>query len=167
VNKYLDPLLSRLDRRAFEREVEAELQFHIERQAQDYERQGLTPEESLAKATLRFGDVAQVKLRCVQIRLQNSTGTWAMKILFTIAFLLGVLIRILGSEFLVTRVGDVLMMIAVLGGLLLYAKRIGTTEFRPEKKYIRLGLNERSASIPHGFDEKGRTPFDRVRADDQ
>ncbi|MGH9882481.1 MAG: permease prefix domain 1-containing protein [Pyrinomonadaceae bacterium] len=167
MNNYLDLLLNRLDRSACEREVEAELQFHIERQAEDYERQGLTPEESLAKAALRFGDFADVKMRCVQIRMQNSAGRWAMKTLFTIAFLLGVLLRIFASVSTVTRVGDVLIMIAVFGGLLLYAKRIGTTDFRTERKCIRLGLNDGSESLPLSFDEEGRTPFDRVRADDQ
>ena len=90
-----------------------------------------------------------------------------MKLLFTIAFLLGVSIRVLSSEFHLTRVGDLMIMIAVFGGLLLYGKRTGTTMFRPKKESLRLGLNSGSDSMPLGFDEEGRTPFERVRAEDR
>ncbi len=90
-----------------------------------------------------------------------------MKSLFTMSFLLGISIRILSSEYHFTRVGDLLIMIAVFGGLLVYGKRTGPNLFRPEKKRFHLGLNKPVDSMPLGFDEKGRTPFDRVRADDR
>jgi hypothetical protein len=167
VNSYLELLLNRFDRRAFEREVEEELQFHIEMQAHVYENQGLTPSEAHARAVLRFGDFAQIKTQCIRIGKQNSARTWAMKLLFTIAFLVGVLIRVLSSEFHLTRVGDLMIMIAVFGGLLLYGKRTGTTMFEPKQKSFRLGLNSGSDSMPLGFDEEGRTPFERVRAEDR
>ena len=89
-----------------------------------------------------------------------------MKILFTIAFLLGMFIRILGSEANVVQIGNILMAIAVLGGLLLYGKRVGGAPFRPERHPPRLGLAEGFESRPVSFDEKGRTPFERVRGDD-
>jgi len=167
VNNYLELLLNHFDRHAPEREVEEELRFHIEMQAQVYESQGLTPSEARARAVLRFGDFAQIKTQCIRISKQNSARTWAMKLLFTIAFLLGVSIRVLSSEFHLTRVGDVLIVIAVFGGLLLYGKRTGTTMFRPKKESFRLGLNSGSDSMPLGFDEEGRTPFERVRAEDR
>ena len=163
MNNYLD----RFDWHPLEREVEEELQFHIEMQAHVYESQGLTPSEARARAVLRFGDFAQIKTQCIQIGKQNSARTWAMKLLFTIAFLLGVSIRVLSSEFHLTRVGDLMIMIAVFGGLLLYGKRTGTTMFRPKKESLRLGLNSGSDSMPLGFDEEGRTPFERVRAEDR
>ena len=58
------------------------------------------------------------------------------------------------------------MMIGVSGGLLVFAKRLGATDFRTEEKPLRLGLREGSESMPVSFDEKGRTPFERVRGDD-
>lgn len=152
---------------AFERELEEEFQFHIEMQARDYEKQGLTSEEAYARAALRFGNFAQIKMQCIRIGKQNGARTLAMRILFTVAFLLGVLIRILSSEFHVTRVGDLLIMISVFGGLLLYAKRRGPTVFRGGRKPFQLGLNKASDSMPLSFDDKGRTPFERVRADDR
>jgi hypothetical protein len=166
VNKSLDQLLGRFDRSAFQREVDAELQFHIEMQARDYEREGLTPEEALTKAGQRFGDFAQIKTQCVQIGSQNNARTWAMKILFTIAFLLGVLIRSLNSDYHMTRMGGVLIMIAVFGGLLLMGKRIRVEDFMPAPEPLRLGLRRGPDPLPRAFDEKGRTPFERVQADD-
>ena len=100
-------------------------------QAQHFEEQGLTPDESLARAALRFGDFARIKMECMTIGSQNTARKWAMKYLFTMAFLLGILIRILSPEYHFTRVGDLLIMIAVFGGLLLYAKRTGPNLFRP------------------------------------
>ena len=89
-----------------------------------------------------------------------------MKILFAVAFCLGVLIRVFSPEYHLTRVGDLLMMIGVSGVVLVFAKRIGTTDFRMEGKPLQLGLRDGSESMPVSFDEKGRTPFERVRGDD-
>ena len=90
-----------------------------------------------------------------------------MKTLFTLAFLFGVSIRILSPEFHVTRVGDVLIMIAVFGGVLLMGKRMRTRDFRPAPEPIRLGLLSDADSIPPAFDKHGRTPFERVCTNDE
>jgi hypothetical protein len=140
VNKSLDRLLGYFDRHSLRREVEEELQFHIEMQARDYERKGLTPEESLAKARVRFGDFARIKTQCVQVTLRNSARTRVSKLLFTMVLVLGVLVRSSSSEFRLVQIGNILIGIAVLGGLLLLGKRIG--RFKPERNAIRLGLNE-------------------------
>lgn len=161
----LQLLVRRLDRAARQREVEEELQLHIDMQAGDYEREGLTPEESLAQAKLRFGDYDSVKDQCLQIGRQNSVGLWLQKALFIAAFILGVLIRTLDAEVPVTRMGDVLIMIAVFGGLLVTGKSIRTSHLGRSTPPLRLGLRSDSSSIPPAFDEAGRTPFERVRRD--
>jgi hypothetical protein len=163
VIKLTDRLLNRIERRP-EREVEEELRFHVEMQAQAYEEQGLTPEESATRAAVRFGDFAQIKKECMAIGSPATIRTWAMKSVFTMAFLVGIAIRILSNEYHFTRVGDLLIMIAIFGGLLVYAKRTGPNLFRPERESFKLGLNQTEA-MPLAFDEKGRTPFDRVRTD--
>jgi hypothetical protein len=89
-----------------------------------------------------------------------------MKVLFTISFLLGVLVRSLSSELHVTQIGNVLIMIAVFGGLLLMGKRMRVKDFRTASEPLRLGLRSDPDSIPLAFDEKGRTPFERVRGTD-
>jgi len=56
-----------------------------------------------------------------------------------------------------------MMMIGGLGILLVYAKQAGARVLNSSAKPVRLGLNN---APPVAFDEQGRTPFDRVRADD-
>ena len=48
-------------RASVERELDAELRFHIERGAQKYEHQGLTSEAAMRRAHLEFGGVEQMK----------------------------------------------------------------------------------------------------------
>jgi predicted permease len=48
-------------RTAVERELDDELRFHIEREAQKYERQGMRHEAALRRARLEFGGVEQTK----------------------------------------------------------------------------------------------------------
>jgi predicted permease len=48
-------------RAAVERELDAELHFHIEREAEKYERQGMSRDAALRRARLQFGGVEQMK----------------------------------------------------------------------------------------------------------
>jgi len=158
-------LLRRLDRAARQRDVEEELQLHIEMQARHYESEGLNPEDSLAKARLRFGDIDRVRDQCLQIGRHNSVGLWVQKAIFITSFILGVLIRSLDAGVSVTRIGDVLIMIAVFGGLLVTGKSIRTSHFGRAASPLRLGLLSESTSIPPAFDKAGRTPLERVTTD--
>lgn len=163
MKKILGFLFVRFDRSALAREVDAELRFHLEMQARDYEGQGLTSEEARIRAAQRFGDFSKIKTQCIRIGEDNDARRWAMKILFALAFVLGVVVRIVSSHVNITHAGDILMAIGVLGSLLLYARKMAS--FRPEKEPLRLGIVEGFESRPRSFDEKGRTPFERVRGD--
>ena len=164
--KSLIKFIRRFDGRALHRQVEEELQFHIEMRAQDYQREGLDFDASLEKAKVRFGDFEMVKRQCVEISAQNSVGIWILKILFTMSFLLGVLVKSLNPELHATRIGSVLMMIGIFGGLLLAGKTMRMRNLKPAPEPLRLGLHNIANSIPLAFDENGRTPFERVKADD-
>ena len=48
-------------RASVEQELDDELRFHIEREAEKYERQGMSHEPALRRARLAFGGVSQVK----------------------------------------------------------------------------------------------------------
>src|SRR5437016_1883154 len=48
-------------RASVEQELDAELRFHIEREAEKYERQGMSHEAAVRRARLAFGGVEQVK----------------------------------------------------------------------------------------------------------
>jgi putative ABC transport system permease protein len=55
----------RLFRRArTERQLDAELRFHLEQQTADYVVAGMTPEEARRRARLEFGGLDQVKEEC-------------------------------------------------------------------------------------------------------
>src|SRR5487761_124625 len=55
----------RLFRRArTERQLDAELRFHLEQQIADYVAAGMTPEEARRRARLEFGGIDQVKEEC-------------------------------------------------------------------------------------------------------
>jgi hypothetical protein len=47
-----------------ERQLDAELRFHLEQQIADYVAAGMTPEEARRRARLEFGGLDQVKERC-------------------------------------------------------------------------------------------------------
>jgi hypothetical protein len=166
VYKSLRELFRHFDGGALQRQVEEELQFHLDMQARDFQKDGLDSEASLEKAKLRFGDFARVKSQCVEISVKNSLQIWVLKFLFTLSFLLGVLVRSLAPELNVTRIGTVLMMIGVFGALLLIGKRMRMRDFGSAPEPLRLGLRSSGDSIPLAFDEEGRTPFERVKADD-
>ena len=143
-----------------ETEVDEELTFHIDMQTRDYESQGISREQSRTMAESRFGNVGQIKKECLRIGSGNTFLIWILDAVFMMSLVTGLLLRLIGLEMHVNRVGDVMMMIGGLGILLVYAKQCGANVFNSTSRKP-LGLN----TPPVGFDEKGRTPFDRVRED--
>lgn len=158
-----DSLSSRFERRAVEREIDEELQFHLDMRAREFENDGVSATESMAKAKLKFGDVDRIKSECLEVASKNTLGIRVSKVLFTIAFILGVLIRVLSPEFRLTRIGDVLMMIGIFGGVLLAGKTFHRTGSLRVQETLKLGL--RDDVIPRAFDKDGHTPFERVKID--
>ena len=143
-----------------ETEVDEELTFHIDMQARDYESQGVSRERSRTMAETRFGNVSRIKKECVRIGSGKTFLIWILDAVFMMSLVTGLLLRLFVPEMHVNRVGDVMMMIGGLGILLVYAKQCGANVFNSTSQKP-LGLN----TPPIGFDEKGRTPFDRVRED--
>jgi hypothetical protein len=143
-----------------ETEVDEELTFHIEMQTRDYESQGISRERSRTMAETRFGNVSRIKKECVRIGSGKTFLIWILDAVFMMSLVTGLLLRLFVPEMHVNRVGDVMMMIGGLGILLVYAKQCGAYVFSATSQKP-LGLN----TPPVGFDEKGRTPFDRVRED--
>jgi hypothetical protein len=165
VKNILSFLSERLSSSGVDRDVHEELEFHIEQRARGLEREGFSAAESRALAEERFGDFEKIKKQCVRIAVQRSMGLFTMKMIFMAIFLLGVFVRSLTIDFRVNRVGTLLMAIAVLGGILLYGKKLGATRDAPKDQALKLGLMSGANPIPRSFDEQGRTPFDRVRND--
>ena len=143
-----------------ETEVDEELNFHLDMQTRDYETEGISRERSRSMAEARFGNVKQIKKECMRIGSGKTFLIWILDAVFMMSLVLGLLLRLFVPEMHVNRVGDVMMMIGGLGILLVYAKQCGANVFNSTSQKP-LGLN----TPPVGFDEKGRTPFDRVRED--
>jgi hypothetical protein len=163
VSKLADSIRRRLERHAVERDVEEELRFHLEMTAREFESQGVPGRDSLAQAKLKFGDYDRIKSECLEVASKNTLGLRVSRVLFIIAFILGVFIRVLTPEFRLTRIGDVLMMIGVFGGVWMAGKTFHRTQTVRIPESMKLGL--RNDPIPHAFDKDGRTPFERVKAD--
>ena len=104
-------------------DVEEELRFHVEMLARKFSQQGMSAAEASAAALRRFGDLETVKRQCIDISRRNSVLRRALKTSSILIALIGLAIHIVGSfDYKVARIGDVLIMIAVLGRLLLYVR---------------------------------------------
>ena len=60
-----------LPKRPAERELDAELRFHLEQRARDFEASGLGPQEARRRANIAFGGLEQVKQDCREARAGN------------------------------------------------------------------------------------------------
>ena len=157
-------LLNRIHRSkaSIANDVDDELRFHLEMRANEYESRGIAREKSEVMAKKRFGNVKKIRSECIQISARRTFLTWLLNMVFLTNLIVGLMLRVFVPQVQVHRIGDVMMMIGGLGILLVYAKHAGTRILSSDQE-TRLGLDN---GPPVGFDEKGRTPFDRVRIDD-
>ena len=159
-------LFKRFDSEQIKREIEEELLLHLELLTQEQFRPDVSPEVARARALERFGNIEQIKDQCARIRWRNSPLVRALKSLLILVCLLGVLVRVLGTDFHVTRVGDVLIAVGALGRLLVYLRGLNPSSFlsRPEAS-SQLMLNEGGQAPIAAYDQRKRTPVERVISD--
>jgi hypothetical protein len=155
-------LFRRLDSRRAHLEVEEELQFHLDLLTEELCRQDMSREEAQATALGRFGNVEQIRNECVRIARRNHPLVSALKWFFGFVFVAGVLVRVFGSDYHVTRVGDILMMVGVLSRLLLYLRVMNLSMFvsKPDESSV-IKLNDSSVSLS-AYDDRRRTPVERL-----
>ena len=110
-------------------EVEDELQFHIEMLERKYMRDGMSAAAAKAAALRRFGSLEKAMKQCVDIRNRNSLVRRVLKTSTIILALTGITIRIVSSNLRVDHIGDILVMIAVAGRLLLYVRGLSPSTF--------------------------------------
>ena len=110
----------------------------------------------------RFGNIEQIRNQCLEISMRNRRGTRALKSFLILVFLTGVLVRVLGTEYHVTRMGTVLIALGLLGRLLLYVRSLNPSSFLA-KDYDSspLKLNDSQMSFAP-YDQRMRTPVERV-----
>ena len=129
-------------------EVEDELQFHIEMLERKYVQDGMSAAAARAAALRRFGSIEKAMKQCVNIRSRNSLLRRVLKTSLIILGLTGLSIRILSSDLNIDHVGDVLIMIAISGRLLLYVRGLSPSTFLS-------GTNETCPSIVTETPEDG------------
>lgn len=121
-------------------EVEDELQFHIEMLERKYVQDGMSAAAARAAALRRFGSIERAMKQCVDIRRRNSLLRRVLKPSLILLGLTGFSIRILSSDLNVDHIGDIFIMIAIFGRLLLYVRGLSPSTFLP-------GTNETCPSI--------------------
>ena len=121
-------------------EVEDELHFHIEMLERKYVQDGMSPAAAKAAALRRFGSIERAMKQCVDIRSRNTLVRRVLKASLIILALTGLSIRMIGSYVNFVHLGDVLIMVAIAGRLLLFVRGLSPSAFLS-------GTNETCPSI--------------------
>ena len=159
MNLFIGPY-RHLDSRRVHSEVEEELQFHLELLTEEHCRQNIPWVQAQADALKRFGNVEQIRDECVRIARRNQPLILALKWFFGLVFVTGVLVRIFGTDYHVTRIGDILMEVGALGRLLLYLRGKSPSRYNnDESALLKLHVSELSLAA---YDQSGRTPVERL-----
>ena len=130
----MNNLLTRLQRRELEYEVEEELRHHVELLQREYIQRGMSPEEARAATQKRFGNLHRFKTECVKIRRRSRPLQRAFKLFTILLALTGVIVRIVSTDLRVDHIGDTLIAIAIAGRLLLYVRSLSPSRFLPTNK---------------------------------
>ena len=133
-------LFKNSDRKQIAFEVEDELQFHVEMLERKYVQDGMSAAAAKAAALRRFGSLERAMKQCVEIRNRNSLLRRVLKPSLILLALTGLALRILGTDIRVDHMGDVFIMIAISGRLLLYVRGFSPSTFLS-------GTNETCPSI--------------------
>lgn len=126
---------------------------------------------------MRFGSRYSIKsgnkspLSDCLIKPQNQKGSeplmsHALRVFLILVFVVGVLVRVFSPELHVTKVGDILIAVAILGRLLIYVRGLNPSSFRSiSDPRSLLGLNPERRKSFTAYDETNRTPVERVILD--
>lgn len=160
-------LSRRLTCRKVEHEVESELLFHLELRTEQNLRQGMTLAEAEREAAKCFGDFERIKNQCVEIGRRNRPLMRALKSLLIIMFLTGVLTRASSADIYSRQIGQMLMIVAVLSGLLLYLRgRRFDSSLHQAVDSSPLGLNHHGPVPSAASNRTGLTPLERAIRED-
>jgi hypothetical protein len=128
MNVFIGPI-QRLNRRRLQLQIEEELQFHLELLTAEHSRQNIPWDQAQAAALRRFGDVEKIRDECVRIASRNHPVVLAFKWFLGFVFVTGVLVRVFGTDYHVTRIGTGLMAVAILSRVLLYVRGMTPSTF--------------------------------------
>ena len=119
------PLFNIFSRSTVESDVDEELEFHLEMLESKFAEVGMGATEARAAAIRRFGNVERIKKQCINISKRNGLLRRVLKVSLLMIGLAGLAIRVSTTELHLSRVGTMLIMIAIFGRLLLYVRGLG------------------------------------------
>jgi hypothetical protein len=159
-------LLKYFDSGQIKGDIDEELRFHLELLTEALQQQDMPLAHAKDAALKRFGNVDQIRDQCIEISRRNHPALRVLKFLLVLIVLTGVLVRVLGTEFHVTRLGDLLIAVGILGRLLVYVRGLNASSFlsRPETSSP-LKLIEKGRQSIVVYDQSMRTPVERIISD--
>ncbi len=161
--KAIKDLLSRFNSDLTKREVEEELHFHLELLAEQHVKEGMPWDQAMAAAQRRFGNVERTRDECVEISRRRTPFIRALKFFLILVFVGGILVRVFSQELHLTRVGGVLIAVAILGRLLIYVRGLNPSSFHSSyQPGSLLKLNQEPRTSFTAYDQTSRTPIERI-----
>lgn len=160
--KAMRNLLNRLDSNLTKREVEEELRFHLDLLAEEHVKEGVSWDQAMAAAQRRFGNVERTRDKCVEISRRRTPLIRALKFFLMLVFVGGILVRVFSTELNLTRVGTVLIAVAVLGRLFIYVRGLNPSSFHSSQQPGSLKLNLEPRTSFTVYDQTSQTPIERV-----
>ena len=153
----------RFDADCTRREIDEELHFHLERLTEENLHLEMSLDQAQDAALKQFGNIDRIKDQCAEISRRSNPLLRALKAFMMLVFLAGIVLRIFSFEFHLTRVGDLLIAVSLLGQLLLYVRGLNSSSYllKPEA-LAPLRLMDNSQSSISVYDQKKRTPVERV-----
>lgn len=156
-------LLNRLDTDLTKREVEEELRFHLELLAEEHVKEGMPLDQAMAAAQRCFGNVERTRDECVEISRRRTPLIRALKFFLMLVFVGGILVRVFSTELHLTRVGGILIAVALLGRLLIYVRGLNPSSFHSSQQpesLLKLNLEPQTSFTI--YDQTSQTPIERV-----
>lgn len=143
-----------------ERNIGAELDFHLGLLTQDYLQRDMSLQEATDAARRQFGSVERITAQCAEISRRRHPFVRALKCLLSVIFLAGVLLRILVGEPNVKHGGDVLSLVSILSWLFLYVRLHKPQFSSPPETSSPLKLTDQESFAV--YDQSRRTPVERM-----
>ncbi|MEP6636752.1 MAG: permease prefix domain 1-containing protein [Acidobacteriota bacterium] len=157
-------LLKRFGRSELEREIDEELAFHLQLLTQKNLQEGMRPQEAKDEAVKRFGNVDQIKGQCLVVAKRQSPLLGALKVFLNIVFLSGVLLLLLSANLDIRHIGQLLIVLPVLGRFLLHVRGLTPSRYMKQQPSSPLTLDGNAQTTSMSFDHRLLTLRERVRS---
>ncbi|MCM3872113.1 MAG: permease prefix domain 1-containing protein [Pyrinomonadaceae bacterium] len=158
-------IFTRVDSEDHKREIEEQLNFHLDLLTQEYLQKDVSPAEAKDAALRRFGNVELIKDECLEISSRSHRMMPAMKVFLAVVFLAGVLVRINSTDTDLSHMGDLLIVVPMLGRLLFYLRGLKPSRLPADVTKSPLMLNEAGLPPIMIYDHRKLTPVERVISD--